>query len=173
MRLWQKRLVVRTARLGIVGILGIVAVVAGCGGSSSKSVSSSKNTFVLSEFKVTPPTNTMRPGRVTLTANNVGGEVHELVIARAASASALPTKSDGSVDEDKIRAADKIGEIADVAAHSQASKLFNLEAGTYVAFCNIIDSMMGSNSMMHGADMGSGSGHVHFSEGMHVVFTVK
>ena len=62
----------------------------------------------------------------------------------------------------------------DVTAGSRKSKAFDLTAGTYVAFCNIVDDMMGSSSsMMNGSGMGSGAGHVHFAEGMHVTFTVS
>jgi hypothetical protein len=163
----------RTLSVAAIGIVGAALVFAACDSSKNGSSSSaSENTFALSEFTVIPPTNTLHSGRVTITANNVGGEVHELVIVRAASAEALPTKSDSSVDEDKIAETDKVGEIENVAARSHKSKTFDLAAGTYVAFCNIIDNMTGS-SMMNGSGMGSGTGHVHFSEGMHVTFTVS
>jgi hypothetical protein len=168
----------KRSAIATIGILGAALLFAACGSgknaSSSSSSSSSENTFGLSEFTVIPPTNRLHSGRVTITANNLGGEVHELVIVRAASADALATRSDGSVDEDKVAAADKVGEIEDVAGGSRKSKALELSAGTYVAFCNIVDEMMGSSSStMHDSGMGSGSGHVHFSEGMHVTFTVS
>jgi hypothetical protein len=159
----------------ITGLIGATLVFAACGSSGSPSAAS-ENTFVLKEFTMTPPTNALHAGSFTITANNAGGEVHEVVIVRAASADALPKKSDGSVDEDKIAETDKVGEIEDVAARAQKSKTFNLAAGTYVAFCNLVDNMMGSSgsSMMNGSSgMMNGSGHVHFAEGMHVTFTVR
>ncbi len=166
--------------MAITGTVVAALVFAACGSgkSSSPTSASSKNTFVLSEFTIIPPTNALHSGRVTITANNVGGEVHELVLVRGASADALPRKSDGSVDEDKISEDDKAGEIEDVAGRSHQSKAFDLSAGTYVAFCNIVDTMMGSSgsSMMNGSSgmmSGSGVGHIHFAEGMHVTFTVK
>lgn len=185
----------RTTALAIVGVLAVV--LAACGSSTktgaSSSGSSSDNTFVLSEFTIVAPTNTLHAGSVSFTANNVGGEVHELVIVRAASAAALPMKPDGSVNEDKIAAADKIGEIQQIAARSSQTKTFQLTAGTYVAFCNIVDTMMGSDTtmmgsattmmgsnttLMHGSasttnGMGAGGGHIHFAKGMHVTFTVQ
>ncbi len=146
----------------------------------------SNDTFVLSEFTIVPPTNALHAGSVLITADNVGGEVHELVIVRAPSADALPMKADGSVDEDKIAAADKVGEIDKVAVRARQSKTFDLTSGTYVAFCNIADAMMGTDttvmgsatSMMNGISspmggMGSGTGHVHFAKGMHIAFTVQ
>jgi len=156
--------------------IGIAALILGACGSSSRSgsppsASSSGNTFVLNEFTIVPPTNTLHSGSVSITADNVGTEVHELVIVRAASATTFTMKPDGSVDEDKIPAADKLGEMQDIAAHSHKSKTFDLSAGTYVAFCNIIDTMMGSSNSMGG--MGSGAGHIHFARGMHVTFTVR
>jgi len=161
----------------VLGIAGMGFLIAGCGGSGkSAAAPAAPNTFVLSEFVVVPPSKALHPGPVTITADNVGGEVHELVIVRADGASALPKKSDGSVDEDKIAAADKVGEIADVAARSHKSKTLEFKAGKYVAFCNLVESMMGSSSdTSHNAGMGMGSGmtHVHFAEGMVVPFTVS
>ena len=167
-------------RTHVIMIIGIVSAVvfAACGssGSGKSGSASAQNTFVVSEFTVIPPTNTLRAGSVTLTANNVGGEMHELLIVRAPNINTLPKKSDGSVNEVEIAAADKVGEIKDVAAESQKSKTFDLAAGTYVAFCNIVDAMMGSSSSMadmNGSGTGSGTGHVHFAEGMNVTFTVS
>lgn len=167
----------------IIGIFGSAFVFAACGASSKNGSSSSSavNTFVLSEFTVVPPTNALRPGRVTITANNVGGEVHELVFVRADSVSALPMKPDGSVDEAKVAQADKVGEIEDVAAQSSKTTTLDLTAGTYIALCNIVDDMTSSSSsttdensgMDHGSDMEPGAGHVHFAEGMQVAFTVS
>ncbi|MDP9334055.1 MAG: hypothetical protein M3Q30_12220 [Actinomycetota bacterium] len=159
-----------------VGIIGAALVLAACGTgkSSSSSGSPSENTFVLSEFTIIPPTNVLHAGNVLVTANNIGGEVHELVIVRAAGVGALTKKADGSVDENKIPETDKVGEIDAVAARSRKSATFELRAGTYVAFCNLIDSMMGSSSsMMHGSEMEPATGHVHLAEGMHVTFTVS
>ncbi len=129
---------------------------------------------MLSEFTIVPPTNALHAGSVPITADNVGGEVHELVIVRAATADALPKKADGSVDEDKIAAADKVGEIDKVAARSQQSQTLDLTSGTYVAFCNIVDTMMSTNSASSTmGGMGSGTGHIHFVKGMHITFTVQ
>lgn len=164
----------RTTAVATVGIVAAV-VLAACGSStktaSPSSAPSTDNTFVLSDFTIVPPTNTLHPGSVSITADNVGGEVHELVIVRAPNAGALPMKPDGSVDEDKITEANKVGEIQQIAARSHQTKTFVLTTGTYVAFCNIIDTMMGSDTtMMNG--MGAGAGHIHFAKGMHVTFTV-
>ena len=70
-------------------VLALVAV--GCGSSKGElSASSSENTFLLSEFTIVPPKRHDQARRVTITASNVGGEMHELVIVRASEAKALP-----------------------------------------------------------------------------------
>jgi hypothetical protein len=80
-------------------------------------------------------------------------------------AASLPTKSDGSVDEDQLDRV-KVGEIADVPAGRSQDKTFDLQPGAYVAFCNIVGGMGMGNGMMGGME------HVHFDAGMHTEFTV-
>lgn len=174
----------RNLGVSSIAIFMMLAIV-GCGSSKeSGSTGAAQNTFGLGEFTITPPTNTLHAGKVSLTANNEGGEEHELVIVKAKSVASLPTKADGSVDEDMIPAADKVGEIEDIAPQTKKSKSFELKAGAYIAFCNLVDSMMGSSpstmhggsGMMHdgsGTDGTTGMGHVHFAQGMSVPFTVS
>jgi len=135
--------------------------------SNSKNTSSAPDTFTLSEFTITAPKTPIHAGAVKITADNVGSEKHELVIVAASGP--LPTKSDGSVDEDKIPETDKRGETGDVPARSRKSTTFDLSPGTYVAFCNLVDTMGGR--MMNGSS-GMTHGHVHYALGMHVEFTV-
>jgi hypothetical protein len=164
----------RIIAVWIVAIAGSALLAVGCGsGNSDSSASQSENTFVLSEFTIVPPKHVLESGHVTITADNVGGEVHELVILRAGEVETLSKKPDGSLDEEKIAANDKIGEIEDVAAGSRKSATFDLPAGKYVAVCNLVDEMAASStSMAHGSDMGPAAGHVHFAQGMHATFTV-
>ena len=162
----------------VIGVVVAASTLAACGSASRTSNAGAANTFRLSEFAIQTPSNQLQAGRIDLTADNVGSETHELVIVAANNPSELPLKPDGSVDEDKIPAADKIGEIADVPARSKQTKTIELKPGTYVAFCNLIDSnsgMMGgtSSGMMHGSTGApSGMGHVHFALGMSVTFHV-
>ena len=163
-------------RTVLIALVAPALVLAACGSSkrSSSTGSSSENTFVLSEFTIIPPPNLLHAGNVLLTADNVGGEVHELVIVRAAGIGALTKKADGSVDENKIPMTDRVGEIDAVAARSRKSARFDLTSGTYVAFCNLVDSMAGSSSsMMHGSEMEPATGHVHFAQGMYATFMVS
>jgi hypothetical protein len=157
--------------LTLVG-LGLTAVVlAACGSSTQSTPADGSNTFTLREFSIAAPSQPLRAGRVTITADNAGREKHEIVIVAASSTNDLPTMADGSVDEDKIPAADKMGETGDIPARTEVRKSFTLKAGSYVAFCNVIDS---GNGMMGGTSAGMmNGGHVHYALGMHVAFTVQ
>lgn len=164
-------------------------LLAACGsdGSGTQSAdSSAPGTFVLDEWSVAAPTTPIRAGSVRITAVNDGRETHELVVVHAEDAASLPTKADGSVDEEAIPESDKPGEIPDVAAGDSAGTTLDLPAGDYVAFCNLVDQMgssaRGGGGMGSGGTGGGGTGpggmggggmsHVHFQLGMSVAFTV-
>lgn len=121
-----------------------------CGNDSKKTDESSSaanaRAFVLNEWSITPPTARLAAGEVRITATNIGSEAHELVIVRASDAASLPTKSDGSVDEEQIPEADKPGEIPDVAPGTSVTKTLDLPAGHYVAICNLVDQSAASRS---------------------------
>ena len=163
-------------RLLVVAVASLAFLSTGCSSDTTATGSTpSGPSFTLSEFTVKLDRPALPTGKVTLTANNVGGEEHELVLVRASTIADLPTKSDGSVDEDKIAAADKVGEIDHVAVRGHKSADFTLTPGTYVAFCNIVDQT-GSGAMMGNGAPGTmmgGMGHVHFANGMHQIVTVK
>jgi hypothetical protein len=191
----------------IVAAAAVLLLLAGCGSDKNASTATggtgaaggSQPAFVLSEFKINLD-GTIPAGQVDVKIDNQGGEKHEVVIVTANDAASLPKKADGSVDEDKIPEADKIGESGDVPDRTSTTKSFTFKAGTYVAFCNIVDDMgttgttmmngsstsggnmpmnggpTGSNSnstMTGGTATGSGVGHVHFAQGMYTTFTVK
>lgn len=181
--------------------LAVLAIgLAGCGGDKNTSsvtgstAGSTQATFVLTEWKITLD-GKIPAGQVNLKIDNQGGEKHELVIVAATDIPSLPRKSDGSVDEDKIPAADKVGESGDIAARSSVTKTFTFAPGAYVAFCNLVDDMgMPGSTMMngdhgnmgmggdHGSMNGNGNGngtgtgttmgHVHVAQGMAMTFTV-
>ena len=162
-----------TRMLSLAAALALVA--AGCGDNTTTDGSSeaSADSFVLTEWSVNAPTNPVHAGSVNVTAANRGHETHELVIVHASNAAALPTKSDGSVDEDKIPESDKVGEIADIPAGKTLTKAFDLAPGEYVALCNIVEQMgMGNGGMGSGGMGGMGMAHVHYVLGMITTFTV-
>ena len=171
----------------IVLAASLIFGLAACGSDqpaaiTAPTVPSKANTFVLDEWSVVPPKGDLAAGKVAVTATNNGKETHELVIVRASDAASLPTKPDGSINEDKIPESKKAGEIEDLAAGKSKTKTLDLPAGDYIAFCNIVDDNggdmgggdMGSGGMDNGSGMGNGSGmnHVHFELGMVNYFTV-
>ncbi len=135
------------------------AALVGCssgGGSDTTAVD-----VGLKEFTVTPDPVDADAGKTKFTADNVGSEVHEMVVVRAKSASDLPTDADGAVDEEQIAKSDQIGEVEDVAVGKTKSVTFDLKAGDYVIFCNIVE------------DESDGTKLSHFEQGMHESFTVR
>jgi hypothetical protein len=170
---------VRRSTLLAIGAIGVAVLTlsacsgdsmggGGMGGGMGSSGHSSQNgntpskvgQFRLYEWGITADSEQLPSGSQTITALNTGHHTHELVIVKAADAAALPTKSDGTVNEVALKNA-TVGEIADVAAGTSKHATFDLKPGTYVAFCNISDSM------------GMGRTHDHFELGMHTTFTVR
>lgn len=134
--------------------LGLGFAVSACGGGSSADVK-----VTLKEFSVSPDKREHKGGTVEVEAKNAGSIKHELVMVKAKDVAALPVKPDGSVDEDKIADADKVGEIGEFAAGKSETHKFKLAAGDYVMFCNIVNEKSGAPPV------------VHFKEGMHETFT--
>jgi uncharacterized cupredoxin-like copper-binding protein len=112
----------------------------------------------LSESSVTPAPATVQSGEVYFLAKNVGGEAHELVVIRSdLPANGLPTE-DGRVPEDEV---DMIGEISPFSAGSEASAVFELEAGSYVLICNVVEEEEGGEPVSH------------YEKGMYASLTVE
>jgi hypothetical protein len=117
-------------------------------------VVSGTSKITLQEFSISAHPGLVKAGKVTLSVDNAGSIVHELVLVRAASAAALPKvttageRSVGAVDEEAIAEVDLMGETGDVPIGKQVTKTFNLPAGTYVLFCNI-DNKSGGTTVNH------------------------
>ena len=168
----------------LAGAAALALMLSACGSGTSSTGASAgaahASDFVLNEWAITAPTTQLHAGKVQVTVANIGSETHELVIIKASDAASLPTKADGSVDEEAIAGADKPGEIPDVAAGKSVTKTVDLPAGTYVAMCNLVERSTGGDSMSGSAGTGShhmGGGpammdHVHFRLGMRTTFTV-
>ena len=129
----------RIRSLAAPGVLVLAG--AACGGApASRTVSSMPGQFRLDEWAITADEPVLPAGRQEITATNVGHQTHELVIVRASDAASLPTKADGSVDEDQLDRV-KVGEIPDVPAGASRHTTLDLSSGAYVAFCNIVGGM--------------------------------
>ena len=77
-------------------------------------------------------------GSVEIVAKNEGGDLHDLVIVKGDDPAALPVDEDGAVIEDDLPEGDFIGKIAVVEAGTEESASFDLDAGSYIVFCNIV-----------------------------------
>ena len=162
--------------LAAAGGLATAACGSGRGTGSMGKPTPSPTAFVLQEWSISAPTIQLRAGTVVVTVINRGGETHELVIVRADDSASLVTKSDGSVDEEKILETAKPGEIPDIKAGTTITKNINLTPGNYLAICNLVDTMgqgggmggMGNSGGMSGSQMG----HIHYQLGMVTKFTV-
>jgi uncharacterized cupredoxin-like copper-binding protein len=116
---------------------------------------------VLSEFIVEPEQESVDSGEVTFVADNQGGETHEFLVVEAASADDLPVDDDGAFDEAAFGEDNVLDEVEDIEAGDTAELTLDLEAGTYVLLCNIVE------------EEDAGEVESHFAEGMHATFTVE
>jgi hypothetical protein len=82
-------------------------------------------------------------------------------IVRGADPAALPTKADGSVDEEQIPKSDEVGELENIKKGKTKSKTFKLSAGSYILFCNTVDTEE------------DGTVVSHFARGMHTTINAS
>jgi plastocyanin len=143
------------------GAIVIAALaLAGCGDDSTEAASEGGIDVSLSEWTVEAPA-TVAAGSVTINAINEGGETHELVVVRADSPDGWETDDTGKVLEDQFAEEDFIGEIEEFEAGTTESATFDLSAGTYVLFCNIVE------------EEADGTWESHFGEGMVTTIAVE
>lgn len=114
----------------------------------------------LQEFSVTPAQASAPAGQVTFQAKNTGPEdEHELVVLRTdLDPGGLPTKPDGSVDEEGA-GLEAVGEIEEFKVGTTQSKAFDLAGGRYVLICNVVEKDEGKTE-------------AHYQLGMRTAFTV-
>ena len=110
------------------------------------------------QFAVEPDPSSAAAGQVEFVAKNEGGDLHELVIVKGDDPASLPTDENGAVIEDELPEGDFIGEITLVDAGTEESASFDLDAGNYILFCNIVTQI--------------GTGESHFQAGMVNTLTV-
>jgi uncharacterized cupredoxin-like copper-binding protein len=110
----------------------------------------------LSDFKIELDPTSAKAGTVELDGTNSGTHPHEIVVVKGVASSALPTDTNGKVDEDKLPADAVIGELEAFSPGKNCSASFALEPGSYTLFCNVF-----------GAEEGA-----HFQKGMVTSFTV-
>jgi plastocyanin len=106
----------------------------------------------LGEWVVEPAHQTVEAGVVEIVAVNKGAESHELVIVRAAQDELVV--EDGEVQEDALPDGAFVGEIEPFDSGATCEAHFELPAGTYTFFCNIVE------------EEPDGTRESHFEEGM-------
>lgn len=150
----------------VAGILALVVALGACGNDDDDADGdgggdgATEIDVTLSEFVVEPDSSLASAGEVTFSAENVGSDPHELVVARDGDASALPTDADGAVDEAALDPDQLIGEIEEFDPGNTEVGTFDLEPGSYVLFCNIVEEEDGEIES-------------HFAEGMFTTFQVN
>lgn len=99
----------------------------------------------LQEWAVLPESLSIPAGSVTINATNIGPmDPHELVVVRTdIPAGELPTREDGSFDED-AEGVEVIGEIEEFEVCATQSMTLDLEPGSYVFLCNLVEEEEGA-----------------------------
>jgi hypothetical protein len=115
----------------------------------------------LSEWSVRPARSDAPAGTIAFEAHNLGSEPHELVVVRAEDPAALPTAADGTVDEQQLPAGALVGEVEAFPARQTCTGAFELPAGSYALFCNLLETA---------AD---GARQNHYANGMRAGFQVR
>jgi hypothetical protein len=114
----------------------------------------------MGEYTIEPEVATADAGNIEFILDNEGGFAHEFAVAKGESADDLPKAEDGSVDVAAIPAGDFVGEVEPFPARSECEGTFELAAGSYVLFCNIVEEVGGKET-------------AHVAEGMATTFTVQ
>ncbi len=129
-------------RLGrfVLATMVVGAVAGGFTPSLAATAKPPKVKVQLVEYQVTPALQFVAKGKINFAVKNAGTEKHEFVVVRGADPAALPTKADGSVDEDPIPKRDQLGELENIKKGKTKSKTFKLSAGSYTLFCNVVDT---------------------------------
>lgn len=147
-------------RGGIASLAVVVGLVwslaAGCGDDDG----GEEVNVVVSEFTVEPEQESVDAGEVTFVVDNQGGDIHEFLVVDAASADDLPVDDDGAFDEAAFGEDKVLDEVEDIESGDTAELTLDLEAGTYVLLCNVVEE---EDTEVEN----------HFAEGMHTTFTVE
>ena len=163
---------VRRRRAAIVAVLASLTLIAAACGSDDEGGTTAATggeatgggstvDVTVQEFAVLPAQDSAPAGDVTFNVTNDGPEdTHEFVVFKTDLApDALPTASDGSVDEEG-EGLELIDEIEDIAVGDTPTLTVSLDAGSYVLICNIVEDE-GDETI------------VHYQQGMRTGFTVE
>jgi uncharacterized cupredoxin-like copper-binding protein len=149
--------------LRLIGIIVAAAALSACSQTVTPSPSANGGgggggggttvDVTLTEFKVELSTTEIPAGEVTFNVTNGGSLVHEFVVFKTSDAEdALPEASDAPMVNEDDPSLESMGEVEDVDPGAMKSFSATLEAGDYVAICNV---------------------EGHYDSGMHIHFTVS
>jgi uncharacterized cupredoxin-like copper-binding protein len=125
--------------ISLVTLMAVAAVMvlAACSRNDSGATPAAKQvSVVLTEWSVTLSPVTAAAGRVTFNASNSGTVSHKLVILKTDRPIDRLEVKDGRVDE--AASGTLVGQVVEFAPNEKPSRTFNLSAGKYVLFCNVI-----------------------------------
>ena len=153
----------------IAGALAVLALAA-CGNDNEPSAEPTGGgekkqvDVTVKEWSVAPAVASIGAGEIKFEVKNEGpNHKHELVVVQTDLApNALPTNADGSVNESGA-GVKTIGEIEEFPVGEDAENEFDLTAGKYVLFCNVVEDPPT-------ADMAGNK--AHYKLGMFAAFTV-
>jgi hypothetical protein len=139
----------------VTGVVALMLVAVACD-SDGETVD-----VTLQEFAVVPGASSAPAGEITFDVTNEGpNDPHEFVVFRTDLAvDALPTGEDGAVDETG-EGVELIDEIEEFPVGESESITLDLDAGSYVFICNLVEEEDGELES-------------HYQEGMRVAFTVE
>jgi uncharacterized cupredoxin-like copper-binding protein len=132
--------------LAVVAVLGLAGPLAACSGDSG-GVGVTE-----ADYKITLEDTELPAGETTFDISNDAEQTHEFVIIKTDLAEGdLPTGDDGDVDEEG-EGIEPVDEVEDIEQGATESLTVDLDAGSYVAICNLPG---------------------HYRQGMHASFTVS
>jgi hypothetical protein len=138
----------RIRHIGVAAmVLGVVA--AGSLPALAAAAKPPKQKLTLTEYQINSALQYIAKGKSTFVAKNAGTVKHEVVVVRGNDPASLPIKPDGSVDEDQIAKSDKVGEIGNIKQGKTKAKRLKLSVGSYILFCNIIDTEPDGSQISH------------------------
>jgi uncharacterized cupredoxin-like copper-binding protein len=133
--------------------LALVIAAGACAGADDRTVA-----VTLSEFEVVADPSNVAADEITFEVSNSGEETHEIVvISTALDPDDLPKAPDGSFDEGQL---DVVDEVEDIPSGADETLTVDLEAGSYVLACNIVEKEDGETE-------------AHYALGMRTAFEVS
>jgi len=145
-----------TWKIGTV-VVALVLAFAACGGDDG----GDGIDITLSEFAIAASPSSVTAGDVTFNISNGGAETHEFVVIQTdLGITELPTGEDGSVSEEG-EGMTVVDEVEDLPSGDTAELTVDLDPGSYVFICNIVE------------EEDDGTSESHYQEGMRTSFTVE